>query len=60
MAAEPTEQWHEPTPVLSFDEGLSSDESTSYKEEVLTLRPEKKCCTKEEDDPAYSLTRPST
>ena len=41
MAAERTEEWHEPTPVASDNEGSSSRESTSYKEEVLTLRPEK-------------------
>jgi hypothetical protein len=60
MAAEPTKQWREPTPITSDDEGSSSDESTSYEEEVLTPRPDKKHCTEEEEDPTYSLTGPST
>jgi hypothetical protein len=55
MADEPTGQWREPTPVSSDDEGSwSLDGSPSYEEEVLTLRPEKKCHAEEEDDPTYS------
>jgi hypothetical protein len=60
MAAEPTKKWHEPTPVLSDDEGSSWDGSTSYQEEELTLRPEKKHHMEEEDDLTYSPTGPST
>ena len=41
MAGEPIEEWRQPSPAPSDDGSSSSDESTSYKEEVLTLRPEK-------------------
>jgi hypothetical protein len=60
MAAEPTKQWREPTLVTSDDEGSSLDESTSYEEEVLTPRPNKKRSIEEEEDPTYSPMRPST
>jgi hypothetical protein len=49
MVEEPTGQWHEPSLASSYEEGSSSsDKSTSYKEEVLTLRPQKKSRTEEE------------
>jgi hypothetical protein len=54
MAAEPTEKWREPTPVSSDDEGSSLDGSTSYESEELTLKPENKCRTEEEDDPDFN------
>jgi hypothetical protein len=63
MAGEPTREWREPSPGQSDEEALSlSDESTSYKEEVLTLTPKKKGHIEEEDDPTYmpKKTGPST
>ena len=63
MAGEPVEEWREPTLVTSDDEGSSSDESTSYEEEVVSPLPEKKHRTEEDEDPNYSPTpdrHPST
>jgi hypothetical protein len=63
MAEEPTGQWREPSPALSYEEGSSSSyESTSYEEEVLTPRPQKKSRTEEEEDLTYTLEKmgPST
>jgi hypothetical protein len=43
MAGEPTREWCKPSPGPSDEEASSSSkESTSYEEEVLTPRPEKK------------------
>jgi hypothetical protein len=53
MAGEPVEEWREPTPVTSDDEGSSSDESTSY-EEVVSPLPEKKHRTEEDEDLTYT------
>ena len=62
MVGEPVEEWREPTPVTSDDEGSSSNESTSYEEEVVSPLPEKKHRTEEDKDPTYTPTtdRPST
>ena len=62
MADEPVEEWREPTLVTSDDEGSSSDESTSYEEEVVSPLPEKKHRTEEDEDPTYTpmADRPST
>ena len=62
MTAEPTEDWREPSPFESDDKGSSSDESTSYEEEVPTPPIEKKRRTKVDEDPNYTPTadRPST
>jgi hypothetical protein len=54
MAGEPTREWREPSLGPSDEEASSlSDESTLYKEEVLTPRSKKKGRTEEEDDPTY-------
>ena len=34
MAAKPTEEWRNSSPVKIDDDGLSSDQSTSYEEEA--------------------------
>ena len=63
MAGEPIEEWSQPSPAPSDDGSSSSDEITSYKEEVLTPPIEKKRCTEEDKVPNYSPTpdrRPST
>ena len=62
MAGEPVEEWREPTLVTSDDEGSSSDESTSYKEKVVSPLLEKKHHTEEDEDPTYTpmADRPST
>ena len=62
MAGEPIEEWRDPSPVTSDDGGSSSDESTSYVEEVPTPPIEKKHRTKVDEDPNYTPTadRPST
>jgi hypothetical protein len=61
MVGEPTGEWCEPSPGLSDEEASSSsNESTSFEEEVLTLRPEKKGRTEEEDDPTYTPEKTGT
>ena len=50
MATEAAEQWREPTPKRSDDEGSSSDGSTSYESEELTPRSVKRPNGEEEDD----------
>ena len=41
MVAKPTEEWCNSSPVKIDDGGLSSDQSTSYEEEVVTPPKEK-------------------
>ena len=54
MSVERAEEWHEPSPASSYKEGSSSsNDSTSYEEEVLTPRPKKKGRTEEEHDLTY-------
>jgi hypothetical protein len=64
MAEKAIEEWHEPSPALSYEGGSSwddegredeggEDESTSYEEEQVTPRALKKRRTEEEDDPTY-------
>ena len=55
MATEAAEQWREPTPKRSDDEGSSSDGSTSYESEELTPRPQKRPHGEEEGDPDFDL-----
>ena len=50
LTKEALENWREATPDASDDEGSSSDGSTSYKSEELTLRPVKRPRGEEEDD----------
>ena len=38
MAAKPTEEWRNSSPVKIDDGGLSSDQSTSYEEEAHPYR----------------------
>jgi hypothetical protein len=62
MADEHAEEWREPSPAPSEKgSSSSSDERTTFEEEVLP-RPEKKVCMEEEDDLTYTLekTGPST
>jgi hypothetical protein len=63
MVDEHAEEWREPSPTPS-EKGSSSplDKSTSFEEEMLKPRLEKKGCTEEEDDPTYTLEKmgPST
>jgi hypothetical protein len=55
MSVERAGEWREPSPASSYKKGSSSsDDSTSYEEEVLTPRPEKKGRTEEEQDPTYT------
>jgi len=55
MSVERAGEWCEPSPASSYKEGSSSsDDNTSYEEEVLTPRPEKKGKTEEEQDPTYT------
>ena len=59
----PIGEWCEPSLAPSDHGSSSSDESTSYEEEVLTPPIEKKHRTEEDEDPTYSPTpdrRPST
>ena len=63
MADLPIGEWCEPSLAPSDHGSSSSDESTSYEEEVPTPPIEKKCRTEENEDPNYSPTpdrRPST
>ena len=53
MSTEALENWCEATPNASNDEGSSSDGSTSYEREELTLRPVKRPHGEEEDDPNF-------
>jgi len=58
MSVERAGEWREPSPVSSYKEGSSSsDDSTSYKEEVLTPRLENKGRTEEEQDSTYTLEK---
>jgi hypothetical protein len=63
MVDEHAEEWREPSPTPS-EKGSSSplDKSTSFEEEMLKPRLEKKGRTEEEDDPTYMLEKmgPST
>jgi len=55
MSVERAGEWREPSPASSYKEGSSSsDDNTSYEEEVLTPRPEKKGRMEEEQDPTYT------
>ena len=42
MAAKPTEEWRNSSPVKIDDGGLSSDQSTSYEEEEVVTPPKEK------------------
>jgi hypothetical protein len=51
MSTEATKNWREATLDASDDEGSSSsDGSTSYESEELTLRPVKRPCGEQEND----------
>ena len=56
MADLPIGEWRQPSPAPSDHGSSSSDESTSYEEEVPTPPIEKKCRTEENEDPNYSPT----
>jgi len=62
MAAKPTEEWRNSSLVTIDDGGLSSDQSTSYEEEVVTPPKEKARRIVEYEDPTYTpmVDQPST